>query len=74
MKTNKNKPTINLYEKSYGGGFPIFLVWTILMITLKVMDVISCSWWLVLLPVWISLGLWTILIFLLIIASIVAKK
>ncbi len=42
-----------------GGGFVGLL--TILFITLKLCEVITWSWWWVLSPLWISIGLWVLL-------------
>ena len=50
-----------------GGGMGILGVLQIIFIVLKLVGVINWSWWLVLIPTWINLGLSLLLILILVI-------
>jgi hypothetical protein len=52
------------------GGIGFFGVLQLILITLKLCKVITWSWWLVLLPIWIGLGLTAILIVIIVIAAL----
>jgi hypothetical protein len=52
------------------GGIGFFGVLQLILITLKLCKVITWSWWLVLLPIWIGVGLTAILIVIIVIATI----
>lgn len=52
------------------GGIGFFGVLQLILITLKLCKVITWSWWLVLLPIWIWLGLTAILIAIIVIAAL----
>lgn len=56
-------------NNSSRGGMSFFGVLQLIFITLKCIGVISWSWWLVLTPLWISLGLTALAIFLLLICN-----
>ena len=49
--------TMNNQNKSTSGGIGFAGLLTIVFITLKLCNVIAWSWWWVLSPIWISLGL-----------------
>ena len=51
-----------------GGGFVSLL--TILFIALKLLDKIDWSWWWVLSPLWISVGLWIFILLIVLISMI----
>lgn len=56
------------------GGITAIDVLQIVFIVLKLCGVIKWSWWLVLMPLWISLGIGVILIIILVIYGIWLKK
>lgn len=66
MKDNNNNYTT--------GGITAIDVLQIVFIVLKLCGVIKWSWWLVLMPIWISLGIGVILIIILVIYGIWLKK
>jgi membrane protein implicated in regulation of membrane protease activity len=61
----ESKPTI----KIIGPNMSIFMLIGALLVTLKLCHVIDCSWWLVLMPIYLPLGLF--LVFALIVAGTV---
>lgn len=54
-------------KKNSSGGVGILGVLQIIFIVLKCISVIPWSWWVVLTPIWIDLGLTVFLIFLMLI-------
>lgn len=46
-------------EKSSGGGLGLGSVLLVIFVVLKFVGAITWSWWWVLSPIWIGLGLWT---------------
>lgn len=56
------------------GGITAIDVLQIVFIVLKLCGVIKWSWWLVLMPIWISLGIGVILFIILVIYGIWLKK
>ena len=56
------------------GGIGFFGVLQLILITLKLCKVITWSWWLVLLPIWIGVGLTAILIVIIVIATILTQE
>ncbi len=56
------------------GGITAIDVLQIVFIVLKLCGVIKWSWWLVLMPLWISLGIGVILFIILVIYGIWLKK
>lgn len=66
MKENNNNVTT--------GGITAIDVLQIVFIVLKLCGVIKWSWWLVLMPLWISLGIGVILFIILVIYGIWLKK
>lgn len=66
MKDNNNNYTT--------GGITAIDVLQIVFIVLKLCGVIKWSWWLVLMPIWISLGIGVILLIILVIYGIWLKK
>ena len=56
------------------GGITAIDVLQIVFIVLKLCGVIKWSWWLVLMPIWISLGIGIILFIILLIYGIWLKK
>lgn len=66
MKENNNNVTT--------GGITAIDVLQIVFIVLKLCGVIKWSWWLVLMPIWISLGIGVILLIILVIYGIWLKK
>jgi hypothetical protein len=63
MQVNVNKDSGN------SGGITFFGLLQIVFIVLKLCGVIKWSWWLVLIPLWIDLGLIAIIILLIILAN-----
>lgn len=63
MQVNINKDNNN------SGGITFFGLLQIVFIVLKLCGVIKWSWWLVLIPLWIDLGLIAIIILLIILAN-----
>lgn len=53
-------------------GLGVLGVLQIIFIVLKVTNLITWSWWLVLLPIWISIGGWILLLVVLGIIAVVA--
>ncbi len=51
----------NKTENYYGIGFSGAL--TILFIAFKLTSIINWSWWWVLSPIWISIGIWFVILF-----------
>ncbi len=66
MKENNNNYTT--------GGITAIDVLQIVFIVLKLCGVIKWSWWLVLMPIWISLGIGVILFIILVIYGFWLKK
>ena len=66
MKDNNNNVTT--------GGITAIDVLQIVFIVLKLCGVIKWSWWLVLMPLWISLGIGVILFIILVIYGIWLKN
>lgn len=66
MKENNNNVTT--------GGITAIDVLQIVFIVLKLCGVIKWSWWLVLMPIWISLGIGVILLIIFVIYGIWLKK
>ena len=63
--SNNNRGT------SVGGGLGILGVVEIVFIILKLLGVINWSWWIVLIPLWIDLGVTLLAIFIIIIVAII---
>ena len=63
--SNNNRGT------SAGCGMDILGVLQIIFIVLKLVGVINWSWWLVLIPTWINLGLSLLLILILVIVLVI---
>ena len=57
-------------EKTTNTGLSVSTVLTLIFVTLKLCNVIDWSWWWVLAPTWISLGLALVLCIIVIIASL----
>lgn len=64
---NENKTTVN-------GGIGFFGLLQVVFIALKVAKVIDWSWWLVLLPTWINLGIFVLCIIVIVIAYVITVK
>lgn len=64
---NENKTTVN-------GGVGFFGLLQVVFIALKVAKVIDWSWWLVLLPTWINLGIFVLCIIVIVIAYVITVK
>ena len=62
--------TVN--NNNNGNGLGFFPVLALIFITLKLMGYITWSWWAVLAPIWLPLGLLILLVFFM--ASFVKKK
>lgn len=58
-----------MQESSKSGGITFMGLLQIVFIVLKLCGVIKWSWWLVLIPLWIDLGLIAIIILLIILAN-----
>ena len=54
----------------FGGGIGFVGVLTILFIALKLLNKISWSWWWVLSPIWINVGIQILIIFIIIMIAI----
>ena len=63
--SNNNRGT------SVGGGLGILGVVEIVFIILKLLGVINWSWWIVLIPLWIDLGITLLAILIIIIVAII---
>lgn len=57
-----------------GGGLSILGVVEIVFIILKLLGIINWSWWIVLIPLWIDLGITLLVILFIIVAIIMANK
>lgn len=55
------------------GGIGFWGILQLILITLKLCKVITWSWWLVLIPFWIGIGLTVIIIAIIVIITIAAK-
>lgn len=60
----------NNRSSAAGGGLNILGVVEIVFIILKLLGIINWSWWIVLIPLWIDLGI-TLLVILVIIVTII---
>ena len=49
-------------------------LWTMILVTLKLSGAIDWSWWVVLVPVWIAIGLFLVALLVLIAELIAGKK
>lgn len=56
------------------GGIGIVGILTIVFVVLKLVGVIAWSWWWVLSPLWISFGLWLIVILIFFLIAIAVGK
>ena len=57
-----------------GGGLNILGVVEIVFIILKLLGIINWSWWIVLIPLWIDLGVTLLVILVIIVAIIIDNK
>ena len=57
-----------------GGGLNILGVVEIVFIILKLLGIINWSWWIVLIPLWIDLGITLLVILVIIVAIIIDNK
>ena len=57
-----------------GGGLNILGVVEIVFIILKLLGIINWSWWIVLIPLWIDLGITLLVILIIIVAIIMDNK
>ena len=57
-----------------GGGLNILGVVEIVFIILKLLGIINWSWWIVLIPLWIDLGITLLIILVIIVAIIMDNK
>ena len=64
----------NNRSSAAGGGFSILGVVEIVFIILKLLGIINWSWWIVLIPLWIDLGITLLVILFIIVAIIMANK
>ena len=64
----------NNRSSAAGGGLSILGVVEIVFIILKLLGVINWSWWIVLIPLWIDLGITLLVILFIIVAIIMANK
>lgn len=61
-------------EKKYSsGGMGLLGVLLVVFVVLKLVDVISWSWWVVLIPLWINLALIIIALLVVIAVSVVTR-
>jgi hypothetical protein len=60
-------------SKSSSGGTSILTVLQIIFIVLKLLKVITWSWWKVFIPTWIALGLWGIIFIVLFVIKVYYK-
>lgn len=56
------------------GGIGIVGVLTIVFVVLKLVGVITWSWWWVLSPLWISFGLWLIVALIIFLIAVAVNK
>lgn len=61
----------NKSSSASGGGMGLLGVLQVIFIVLKCIGVIAWSWWAVLIPLWISMGLAVLAVFLYFILSLV---
>lgn len=64
----------NNRSSATGGGLSILGVVEIVFIILKLLGIINWSWWIVLIPLWIDLGITLLVILFIIVAIIMANK
>lgn len=64
----------NNRSSAAGGGLSILGVVEIVFIILKLLGIINWSWWIVLIPLWIDLGITLLVILFIIVAIIMANK
>ena len=61
----------NNRSSAAGGGLGILRVVEIVFIILKLLGIINWSWWIVLIPLWIDLGVSLLIILVIIIVAII---
>lgn len=61
-------------SKSSGGGIGFAGLLTIVFIVLKLVGVIAWSWWWVLSPLWIGFILWLVLVAVLVLIGLAARR
>lgn len=61
----------NNRSSAAGGGLSILGVVEIVFIILKLLGIINWSWWIVLIPLWIELGITLLIILVIIIVAII---
>ncbi|TDW69145.1 hypothetical protein EDF51_106129 [Curtobacterium sp. PhB25] len=59
---------------SSSGGIGFAGLLTIVFIVLKLVGVIAWSWWWVLAPLWIGFALWLVLVAVLVLTALAAKR
>lgn len=64
----------NNRNSAAGGGLNILGVVEIVFIILKLLGIINWSWWIVLIPLWIDLGITLLIILVIIVAIIMDNK
>lgn len=64
----------NNRSSAAGGGLSILGVVEIVFIILKLLGIINWSWWIVLIPLWIDLGITLLVILFIIVAIIMTNK
>ena len=64
----------NNRSSAAGGGLSILGVVEIVFIILKLLGIINWSWWIVLIPLWIDLGITLLVILFIIVAIIMPNK
>ena len=64
----------NNRSSAAGGGLNILGVVEIVFIILKLLGIINWSWWIVLIPLWIDLGITLLVILVIIVAIIIDNK
>lgn len=72
-KKTRRRARMNESSSSSGGGIGFLGLLQIVLITLRLLDVIGWSWWLVMLPTLIPLG-FAALYFLLVVVPLVLRK
>ena len=60
--------------ESNNGGIGFVGVLTIVFVVLKLVGVIAWSWWWVLSPLWISFGLWLVLIAVMALVALILSR
>ena len=60
-------------NKATSSGVGIPTVVLVVFVILKLVGVINWSWWWVLSPLWISLGLWLVLILITVLCSVIVN-